>query len=102
MNEGERAKRFADAAFAATGRGPLSDAVIEAEMNQPYRVYLKDGVQVREKIPLSDFYAAPGEIDEVVEAAEARMALAELLSRHPEWDLNPPCPVCGSHEHFEC
>lgn len=35
----------------------------------------------------------------------AHLAMDELLKRHagdPAWDTNPPCPTCGSFEHFEC
>ena len=37
-------------------------------------------------------------------ASERVTILAELKRRHPgqNWNVNPPCPDCGSMEHFEC
>jgi hypothetical protein len=52
-----------------------------------------------EAIDPADFYA---KLDDAVDAAVARASLAELLSRHPEWDPSPACPDCGSRDHFEC
>lgn len=52
-----------------------------------------------EVIDPADLYA---KLDDAIGAAKSREALAELLSRHPEWDPSPACPDCGSRAHFEC
>lgn len=26
----------------------------------------------------------------------------EVIARREAWNMNPPCPNCGSYRHFEC
>lgn len=44
------------------------------------------------------------QLDKAAARFEAAQALDELKRRRPEadWRTDPPCPDCGSMEHFEC